>query len=249
MNDTISESAPSMSPNSGSTVLSAMWLEWLSPPDLQRLTTHPLLLALETPAVTHETIRALLAQHHHYSRYFTRCLCALISNLPDSVDVKSLAENLLEEMGYGSVGGQTHAELYQHSMLAVGVTPDAMPAFASTQRLIDAMFVYCRAPDPIDGLAALCLGAEAIVPLIYGPIITGLKTLGFGADTRHFFDLHVEEDEDHAIAMLRIMQRLSASNPQRRDRALLVGSTMVKNRCAFLDGVWQHIQYLDSAKN
>ncbi len=249
MSYTTLDTVARVSPSPLSADFSPMWLEWLLPSDIERLTGHPLLLELDTPTVTRETVRALLAQHHHYSRYFTRCLCALISNLSDSSDVKSLAENLSEEMGFGSAGGQTHAELYQQSMKVVGVAPDTMPAFDSTQQLVNAMFGYCRGPEPMEGLAALCLGAEAIVPLIYRPIITGLKTLGFGDDAQHFFDLHVEEDEEHAIAMLRIMERLSGSNPALREKAIHIGTVMIGHRCVFLDGVWQHVRYLQNTQH
>jgi pyrroloquinoline-quinone synthase len=224
--------------------LSPVWGEWLDGRDLYRLTRHPLLLAFQRGEADMPTLETLLIQHHHYSRYFTRFLCALISNQTESEDVATLAQNLLEEMGAGSEDNLTHADLYRRSLKLVGVEPDMMPAFRETQELVRTMFEFCRSENPLDGLAALCLGAEAIVPLIYRPIITALDTLGFDEKAAEFFKLHVEEDEDHALDMLRIMERMTEGRPQERARAVSIGVFLIGKRAEFLDATWQHAQYL-----
>lgn len=229
---------------SGFTELSPVWAEWLNGRDLYRLTRHPLLMSFERGEADMAALETLLAQHQHYSRYFTRYLCALISNLTESDDVRSLAHNLMEEMGAESSDNLTHAELYQRSLKAVGIVPDIMPAFRETQELVRTMFEFCRSENPLDGLAALCLGAEAIVPIIYSPIITALDTLGFGEDATEFFKLHVEEDEDHALAMLKIMERLTEGRPGEHARAIEIGVFLINKRAEFLDAVWQHAQYM-----
>jgi hypothetical protein len=60
---------------------------------------HPLLRAFSCGEADLGTVRELLVQHHLYSRYFMRFLCALISNLPEVEDVKILLQNLVEELG------------------------------------------------------------------------------------------------------------------------------------------------------
>src|SRR6266571_4447830 len=70
-----------------------------------RVLGHPFLAGCADGRTTLEQLRAFLVQHGKYSRYFTRYLCALISQLDDSEDVLRLAENLAEELGFGVDAG------------------------------------------------------------------------------------------------------------------------------------------------
>lgn len=204
----------------------------------QILCNHPLLLAFSKGDADLPTLQELLAQHYLYSRYFTRFLCALISNLPEIEDVRVLSQNLVEELGADQKSGMSHAELFLLSMKAVGVTPHARPPLNATEELTAAMFHYCRSADPLDGLAAMCLGAEAIVPLIYHPVIQAMKSLGIPAEGRQFFELHVAEDEAHALAMLKVMTRLIGGDYKKERRTKDVGKDMIGRRVRFLDRVW-----------
>ena len=40
------------------------------------------------------------------------------------------------------------------------------------------MYMLCRQTDPANGLGALCLGAEAIVPVFYADIVEGFVQAG-----------------------------------------------------------------------
>ena len=222
----------------GSRELGSIWIGLLPSDGTKLLSHHPLLGAFSCGEADLGTVQELLVQHHLYSRYFTRFLCALISNLPEVEDVKILSQNLVEELGVDQKCGMSHAELFLQSMRAVGVAPNSRRALPGTEELTAAMFQYCRSPNPLDGLAAMCLGAEAIVPLIYHPIIVALTNLGIPADGRHFFELHVAEDEGHALAMLQIMTRLIGNNAVAEQRAKNVGRNMIARRLRFLDDVW-----------
>jgi len=225
--------------------LAPSWSEWIDADDVARLTSQCFLRACCTGEASLPALRTFLVQHHHYSRYFTRFLCALISNLPEPGDVKHIAQNLIEEMGADEREGITHAELYQSAMRAAGTEPSDMPAFQATRGLVDAMFDHCRRPDALEGLAALCLGAEAIVPIIYKPVINGLRALGLSEDTTRFFTLHVEDDEDHAMAMLDIMERLTDGQPVRRKRAVAIGRHLIDLRITMLDAVAENGRFID----
>jgi len=205
---------------------------------MQTLSNHPLLVALSSGNTDIRTLRELLAQHHLYSRNFTRFLCMLIVNLTELEDVRSLLQNLLEELGADQRNGRSHAELFLVSMQAVGVVPQSRSPLKGTTELTAAMFGYCRSSDPLEGLAAMCLGAEAIVPFIYSPIIEAMKSLDLPAEGRRFFELHVVEDESHALAMLKIIMRLIDNADDRVARVRDIAGDMIGRRIRFLDDVW-----------
>jgi pyrroloquinoline-quinone synthase len=188
-------------------------------------------------AVSLATLRRFLAQHHYYSRNFTRYLCAMMSSLPNSADIRELANNLVEEMGLDKPGAVTHADLYQQALESCWVIPGSDPILPATTELIETMFSYCRSRDPIDGLSALCLGAEAIVPTLYGSLLAGLRNAGITGPGLYFFELHVSEDEGHAMTLRNIIQRLIVERPQRRMKVLAIAAEMVALRMAVLDAI------------
>ncbi|MFC5741317.1 TenA family transcriptional regulator [Dyella tabacisoli] len=206
-----------------------------------------MLNAMSRGEVDISDLRILLIQHYHYSRHFTRYLCALISRMSSMDDIHCLMENLLEEMGLDGDDKVTHAELFQRSLRTVGADPASQPPLAETQDVVRTMIGYCRSPDPINGLAALCLGAEAIVPLIYRPIQSALVAHDFGSDATEFFKLHIEEDENHALTMLSILTRMTRHDRDARARAKAVGIDIINKRSGMLDAVWSGIQNLSLA--
>lgn len=216
-----------------------IWDTWLQEADLHGITRHPLLAALAGPGNSLALLKLTLAQHSHYSRHFTRYLVALLGQLGDSADVMVLLQNLREEMGVDGAGELTHAELFQRTLRRVGVVPAEHPALPATLALVQAMTAHCQSNDPLAGLAALCIGAEAIVPLIYRPILASLEQLGFDKSATEFFTIHIEEDADHALAMLKMMRRIVQDRPQRFEDAVRVGKQVIALRVAMFDAVWE----------
>lgn len=218
--------------------IGAIWTKWLKQEDLDLLAGHPLLNALQDGTASFAMLKKLLAQHSHYSRHFTRYLCALLGQFEDARSIRALLTNLREEMGVDDDGQETHAEMFQRTLRVVGVDPNQEISLPDTLALKTSMLGYCKDPDPVCGLAAMCLGAEAIVPLIYGPILEGLRHFGFGEEATEFFRLHIEEDEGHAITMLRMMETLVRDDPARGQLSIDVGRKMIRQRVKMLDAVW-----------
>ncbi|UXY53985.1 AMP-binding protein [Pseudomonas tohonis] len=215
-------------------VLSPLWKDLFPEGLLSRLNANPFLVACRNGAVSLDQLRHFLIQHHYYSQYFTRYLCALMGSIADQGEFKSLSCNLTEELSGGDSVDISHAELYRRSMDLMSAPPRSRPLLPGTRQLIDGMFRHCRSSDPIDGLAALCLGAEAIVPLIYGPVLDALRSHNAPREAEHFFVLHIEEDEEHAIVMREIIDRMLVERPYLRARVVAIGEEMVHLRMAML---------------
>jgi acyl-coenzyme A synthetase/AMP-(fatty) acid ligase/pyrroloquinoline quinone (PQQ) biosynthesis protein C len=216
-------------------LLSPLWQDVFPAGLLSELHANPFLAACRNGSADADQLRDFLVQHQYYSQYFTRYLCALMGNITDIEEFKALAENLSEELSGGDTHHISHAQLYRQSMDAMAAVPGSRPILASTQKLIDTMFRYCRSADPLDGLAAMCLGAEAIVPIIYNPILAAMDYLGASDAARLFFRIHVEEDEEHAIVMRRIIDRMVAERPHCSARVVEIGQDMVRARMGMLD--------------
>lgn len=218
-----------------------LWDEWLDADALDGLVNHELLLAMQDGHVSLKGMRYFLIQHHYYSRNFTRFLCAILNRLESLGDIKLLLENMQEEMGIDGDNKLTHSELFQRSLRILGTHPLAESPLPQTVDFTQCIMQLCRSENPVEGLAALCLGAEAIVPLIYKPILLALEGLNISEEGLEFFRLHIEEDEDHAITMLGILQRLTHQTPEAKRLAIQIGRQAMLKRCVMFDAIWKEV--------
>lgn len=218
-----------------------LWDEWLDTDALEGLVNHELLRAMQNAHVSLRGMQYFLIQHHYYSRNFTRFLCAILNRLESLGDIKLLLENMQEEMGIDGDNKLTHAELFQRSLRILGTHPLAESPLPQTVDFTRCILQLCRSENPVEGLAALCLGAEAIVPLIYKPILLALEGLNVSEEGLEFFRLHIEEDEDHAITMLGILQRLTHQTPEAKRLAIQIGRQAILKRCVMFDAIWKEV--------
>jgi len=192
---------------------------------VEELDATPFLRQCRAGTVSRSALRSFVVQHHHYARHFTRYLCALMGALTGERDRLDLADNLFEELGLdhreGDAPPVTHAELYRTMMRRLGVDATSEPVAAATQELIETMLESCRSADALEGLGALCLGAEAIVPHVYSQIIKGFVSHGTAPATLDFFYLHVEADDAHALTMRAIIDRELKGSLSEAKRAVL----------------------------
>lgn len=187
-------------------------------------------------SIDFKCLKFFLEQHYHYSKHFTRLLCALLSNIDDNNDFRDLAGNLVEELGLTKQHEISHIVLYENMMHEYAVSK-ASPVFPGTKEFIDKMFHYSKSHNPIQGLAALCLGAEAIVPLVYSSVMNAFLSHQCKKETLIFFSIHIECDDAHAAIMKRILEKYLAKSPS----ALYIVHDVVKDviaaRVRMLDGL------------
>lgn len=206
-----------------------------------RILSHPFLARCDKGQVTFDELRNFLVQHGEYSSYFTRYLCAVISQLDDGEDATRLAENLAEELGYGLDNRVPHSRIYARTLEEFGLESRSNPIHPETQFLIDTMFSLCRQSGGIAGLGALYLGAESIVPEMYTCIMKGFRAHAVPRSALKFFTIHVSCDDEHAQTMRAIIERMvadaRAGEMALMRRVLSAGETAICARLRFFDGL------------
>jgi pyrroloquinoline quinone (PQQ) biosynthesis protein C len=209
-----------------------------------RVLGHPFLTGCADGRTTLKQLRAFLVQHGKYARYFTRYLCALMSQLDEGDDVLRLAENLAEELGFGSDTEMRlpHSRIYANMLRDFDLELDAHPVTPETHNLIETMLMLCRQPHGSTGLGAMYLGAEALVPVVYARLLEGFRHCGIDTKRLEFFTIHIECDDDHAATMQEILARLTEATPSSRITALNAGDIAVSARLRFFDALMGGVQ-------
>jgi thiaminase len=205
-----------------------------------RVRSHPFLEGCRNGTVTLDQLKCFLVQQSHYSAYFTRYLCALMGNLPSNSQVLELAENLFEELGFdkSSVDHSTpHYVIYQDMLKKFNLSAQSAEKFPQTRKLIDTMLSYCKNDNPAYGLGAICLGAEAIVSVIYADIIKGFQACGVDVSEIPFFRIHVECDDGHAETIRDIMVDVAANDHEQIKTMVTAGNDLVDARLNFFSGI------------
>jgi pyrroloquinoline-quinone synthase len=200
-----------------------------------RISVHPFLAACRAGTIGRPRLNRLLTQHAKYGEHFTRFLSALMANLRSGDDCLRLAGNLLEEIGLAEDSPTPHSKLYREMLADLGVNPADEPVYPETQSLIDTMYMLCRQTDPANGLGALCLGAEAIVPVFYADIVEGFVQAGVPRERLGFFTLHIECDDGHADTMRDIMARMVADDPASVVTMVSAGEAALNARLRLFD--------------
>jgi pyrroloquinoline-quinone synthase len=220
----------------GSDYMDHRWSALLKPEWLQRLRDTRFLTRCRTGAVSRMELHLFVRQHYHYSKHFTRCLCGLLSNLHEELDRVALTRNLFDEMGMS--GGASHAAIYRRMMAAMSLGSDGdVGAFPATQALVETMLECCGSPRAMVGLGALCLGAEAIVPEVYASLLSGFEAVREPRENLEFFELHIVEDDEHALTMREIILRELARDPHSRLDLEYGAARAISARVSFFEAI------------
>lgn len=202
---------------------------------VEQLRGHSFLTRCRQGTITLDELKVFLVEQGFYSSYFTRYLCALMSNLPSNHEVLLLGQNLFEELGLGEGGSTPHHLIYRDMLGHFGLSLDGATPARGTLGLINTMLHHCRHPNAAFGLGAICLGAEALVPHIYSDLISGFTACGVAPEHIEFFRIHVECDDGHAQTIRDIMLSLAEGEGSQIDIMLTAGQALVDARWRFFD--------------
>jgi pyrroloquinoline quinone (PQQ) biosynthesis protein C len=204
---------------------------------ITRVQDHSFLRRCRDGSISLDELKSFVIQQGKYSAHFTRYLCALMSNLPSNAHILELAENLFEECGFEDKNSIPHSVIYKNMMEKMGVSLESAPLYPETEHLISTMLGHCKNPNSAYGLGALCLGAEALVPVVYSDLITGFKACGVPAEHLEFFSIHVECDDGHAETIRDIMVEISCKDQEQAKIIIEAGAALVNARMEFFSGI------------
>jgi len=213
------------------------WQKYIDPDWIRALDSTPFLTRCRSGQVTRRELDSFVRQHRFYSKHFTRYLCSLLSNIQGDKERLALCENLFEEMGLGDFGNIPHSLVYTRMMNRLGIRMDDEEVFFYTSELVDLMYECCRNENPILGLGALCLGAEAIVPHIYSQVVAGFIAIGESDEDLDYFLMHIEGDEEHAETMLKIISNELKKSPDQIKELSSAAFNIITARTRFLEGI------------
>lgn len=152
----------------------------------------------------------------------------------------------------------SHVELYLHAMHEIGAntlpfqqflssvnsngidTALALPCVPDTSRLFTAQtFSFLASQQPHQVAAALALGREHIIPMMFRSFLTRMQVAESDAPIFHFYlNRHVHLDEDfHAPLSLRLLNSLCAGDGGKAEQAIQAAQQAVTARLQFWDGV------------
>ncbi len=188
--------------------------------------------------ITLSRLKGFIAQHHYYSKKFINYLCAIIANLEDNKHAQSLLQNLAEESGLAPNCRVPHFKLYQKMMEALEVDTGEHIPLPATEQLIQTMMSCCKHENSLIGLAALLLGAEAIVPYFYSQITAALQQHHIASKHLAFFTIHVKHDDGHAHTLAQILQDYLRTSSEASFLALKTGGQLLEARKQFLDAIY-----------
>ena len=192
-----------------------------------RMDNHPiwdnrLLKACELGHLSKEDYKILFEQYFIYSKNFTRYLCALMANMEDDYHRSQLSENIWEEGG-GEDLEKRHSELFRQFLInGLGVKIDQIQFKDFSVQFMNQYLEYCMKKPALEGSAFLSLGTEAIVARLYTAFLKGMTKAEIDSKHLHFFELHVECDDEHAETLEEIVLSFA-------------GESNFKERC--LDGL------------
>lgn len=210
-----------------------------------RMDTHPiwsnrLLKACELGHLTKEDYKILFEQYFVYSKNFTRYLCALMANMEDDYHRSQLSENIWEEGG-GEDLEKRHSELFRQFLInGLGVNIDEIKFKDFSIQFMNQYLEYCIKKPALEGSAFLSLGTEAIVSRLYSVFLKGMSKVEIDPKYLHFFELHVDCDDEHAETLEEIV--LSFSNETNfKERCLEALNMALDLRNQFFDSLFSLI--------
>ncbi len=180
---------------------------------------HLLLARVATGKYSKLDFQSFGLQHYALVGLFTKYMELLLLRAPNSEQKLWLAKVLVDEYGEGS-DGEDHTTLYRQYLRNVGVESDSQlqtPLCREIWDFVGEHLRICREEPFLAGLGALGPGHEWAIPKMFSHIIPGLDRAGLTLDERSYFDLHTEQDIDHAQWMSEALDKLARDEDSREE--------------------------------
>jgi pyrroloquinoline-quinone synthase len=170
----------------------------------RHLLAHPFYRRWEAGSLSESELAAYAEQYRHIERELPVTLAAIADALPAGRAHDLVEANLADELGTP----EPHVQLFEGFARAAGAAPDA-PATPSTAALL-AVVRTTAANDPLAALAMIA-AYEVQAADIAASKGDGLRRhYGFDADGTAFWDVHRDQEVDHAGWSMEALTALGA---------------------------------------
>lgn len=221
--------------------LQSFWQEFerrIAPYDLL---CHPFYQAWTAGKLTHDDLRSYAVQYYPHVAAFPEYLASLAERLPQGPTRSAILTNQADELGEGSPGGRSHAELwldFAEGMGAKRALAEKAPAIAEVGGLMTHFRRLAETGDTAEALAAF-YAYESQVPRVAREKARGLKEM-YGADERtcRYFTLHTTADVHHAQVWRELVERqLATASTDTVERTLDAAEGAALSLWEALDGI------------
>jgi len=172
--------------------------------DTHRFWDNGLLKACQSNVLTKEDFKYIFGQYRLYSKFFTRFITAVMTNSENDLHRAILSENLWEEGGKQNPENR-HSEIFNRFLRDVLGVSENTVFKPYTVQFCEEYLKACKENDDLYGAAFLSLGTEGIVSRLYKIFVQAFLKLGIPDQDLHFFHLHIECDDDHALSLENIV--------------------------------------------
>ena len=209
---------------------------------------HPWSEAWTSGKLNRQMLGEWVKQHYHYVSHFSEWLGVVYTNCPHGEVQHFLLENMAEEeglAGMGEFGAVRHGDLLLDFAGHCGVKrAEIVDAQLNGELLAETLglqsWCHRQASRPfVEALAALQIGLESQVPVIYRKTTPSLiENYGFTEEQITFFRLHIVADDEHGERGFGIVEKYAATEEVRASCVRLVKEAAAMRRL-YLDGVYR----------
>ena len=200
---------------------------------------HSFLRRCRARELSDQDVKILAVQMYKFCTEFSRILAATFVRCPDEYARVVIADNLYDETGQGN-NLLTHPELFRRFTRALGFSDqelEDMRVEPETQSLIDTYIALPERYGYLAGLGAICYASENIVSVLYTQLLEGISNgVEVADDALAFFHSHVELDNEHANALINLVNRGVHTRKEARKIVLAIKEALAA-RMRFFDGI------------
>jgi mannose-6-phosphate isomerase-like protein (cupin superfamily)/pyrroloquinoline quinone (PQQ) biosynthesis protein C len=207
-----------------------------------RIWQNPLLNAIRANRLSIEDYRLFFSQYYYYSKNFTRLLAVGMYKCESDYFRAKLSENLWEEGG-GIDIELRHSQIFRKFLTeSLGIDSEKIAFESYSKNFFKDYLSLCSSAEIVECAAILSYGTEGIVAQLYTIIKSGLLGVGLSEKDIHFFNLHIECDDDHALTLekLSFSLRDEANWYERSTKAV---EKILDLRNDFFEKIYNDIQF------
>jgi pyrroloquinoline-quinone synthase len=200
-----------------------------------RGTRHPFLLSYRDAGLRAEATRMCFLEFYQFINDYPFYLSILGGRMQYMEFLREISRIMADEVG--AFQGKPHLTIYREFLRALGIAEDEIDSYQPLPTSV-AMNQHVRnayTQRPLAEAAGTLFGLETMASDMMDCLNEGLRASGYGAEVRHFFEIHVSLEKNHSD------EGFAAARPLFRGDA----ATRARNEALFEKGVQDFMERLD----